>query len=97
MIELSEQNALDYLRSRSRVSPDGEVLVQSLSGGVANVVLKIMDMNAGEPVGTDMRTASQIKRGVPDKRMRSGACFVIKQPLGEFRTAAKWAVDRETK
>ncbi len=95
MIELSEHNALDYLRQRSRVSPDGEVLVQSLSGGVANVVLKIMDMNAGAPVGTDMRTASQIKRGIPDQRMRSGACFVIKQPLEEFRTAAKWAVDRD--
>ncbi len=95
MIELSEQTALEYLRHRGSVSPEGEVLVQSLSGGVANVVLKIMDMNAGEPVGTDMRTAGQIKRGVPDKRMRSGACFVIKQPLGEFRTAARWAVDRD--
>lgn len=95
MIELSEQTALEYLRHRGSVSPEGEVLVQSLSGGVANVVLKIMDMNAGEPVGTDMRTAGQIKRGVPDKRMRSGACFVIKQPLGEFRTSAKWPVDRD--
>lgn len=95
MIELSEQNALAYLRRRGSVSPEGEVLVQSLSGGVANVVLKIMDMNAGEPVGTDMRTVSQMKRGVPDKRMRSGACFVVKQPLAEFRTAARWAVDRD--
>jgi hypothetical protein len=95
MIELTEQNALAYLRQRGSVSPEGEVLVQNLSGGVANVVLKIMDMNAGDPVGTDMRTAAQIKRGVPDKRMRAGACFVVKQPLAEFRTAAKWAVDRD--
>ncbi len=95
MIELTEQNALAYLRQRGSVSPEGEVLVQSLSGGIANVVLKIMDMNAGDPVGTDMRTVSQIKRGVPDKRMRAGTCFVVKQPLAEFRTAAKWAVDRD--
>jgi hypothetical protein len=95
MIELSEQNALAYLRSRGNVSSDGEVLVQNLSGGVASAVLKIMDMNAGEPVGTDTRSPGQIKRGLPDKRMRTGACFVIKQPLEQFRTAAKWVVDRD--
>jgi hypothetical protein len=95
MMELTEKNAIAYLRQRGSISPEGEVLVQSLSGGVANVVLKIMDMNAGEPVGTDMRTVAQIKRGLPDKRMRSGACFVLKQPLAEFRTAANWLVDRD--
>ncbi|HMD55805.1 MAG TPA: phosphotransferase, partial [Phycisphaerae bacterium] len=43
----------------------------------------------------DMRSESQKKRGVPDKRMREGKCFVIKQPLEKFRTAAQWLVDRD--
>jgi 5-methylthioribose kinase len=42
MFELSEQNAVEYLRQAGRVS-DGEILVKSLSGGVANTVLQVFD------------------------------------------------------
>ncbi|HTV49172.1 MAG TPA: phosphotransferase [Phycisphaerae bacterium] len=94
MIELTEMNVVEYLRKRGAVG-NGEVLVKSLSGGVAGIVLKIMDVDYGEPLGTDMRTESQKKRGVPDKRMREGRCFVIKQPLEKFRTKAEWFVDRD--
>jgi Phosphotransferase enzyme family len=94
MIELTEQNALEYLRQRGAVG-GGQVLVKSLSGGVAGVVLKIMDLDSGQPIGTDTRTESQKKRGVPDPRMREGNCFVIKQPLEKFRTAVEWLVDRD--
>ena len=92
MIELSEQNVIDYLRAADRAS-QGEILVQSLSGGVANVVLKIFDTAAGAKIGTDMRTPGQIKLGKPDHRANEGACFVLKQPLPKFRTEAEWLVD----
>ena len=72
MIELSLENAVGYLRGRGAVS-SGEVLVRALSGGVANVVLQVFDVDVG--VG--------------------GNCFVLKQPLGRFRTAAEWLVDIE--
>ncbi len=92
MIELNEQNVIDYLRQRGAAT-QGQILVQALSGGVANVVLKIFDQGAGEKIGTDMRSPAKIKRGDPDTRMNRGACFVIKQPLAKFRTAAEWLVD----
>jgi hypothetical protein len=94
MLELSEQNVVEYLCTRGAAT-SGQILVQSLSGGVANVVLKIFDAGAGEKVGTDMRSAAKIKRGDPDTRMNRGACFVIKQPLEKFRTAAEWIVDKD--
>ncbi|HUO08243.1 MAG TPA: phosphotransferase [Phycisphaerae bacterium] len=92
MIELSEQNAADYLRQSGRAS-DQEILVQSLSGGVANVVLKIFDMGAGEKVGTDLRSPAQKKLNKPDDRPNEGHCYVLKQPLPRFKTQAEWLVD----
>jgi hypothetical protein len=67
MLELSEQNAIDYLRQAGRVS-DGEILVKSLSGGIANTVLQVFDTS-------------------------TLACFILKQPLPRFQTAADWQVD----
>lgn len=97
MIELSEQNVTDYLRSTGRVTPADQnpqpLLIQALSGGVANVVLKIFDPSGGPKVGTDMRSPAQIKRNAPDKRMNFGECLVLKQPLPKFKTAAEWLVD----
>ncbi len=92
MIDLNEQNVTEYLRRQGKLSQD-EPLIQSLSGGIANVVLKIFDPGAGEKIGTDLRSPAQIKRGVPDKRMSQGFCFVIKQPLAKFRTKDEWLVD----
>ena len=92
MLELSESNVTNYLRENHRASA-GEILVQSLSGGVANVVLKIFDTDAGERIGTDLRTPGQIKLGKPDKRGAAGLCFVLKQPLPKFKTEAEWLVD----
>lgn len=92
MLELNEQNVAAYLRGSGKVS-NAEVLAQSLSGGVANVVLKVFDTGAGEKIGTDMRSVSQIKRGIDDTRMNAGACFVLKQPLPKFKTSAEWLVD----
>jgi hypothetical protein len=80
-MELSEQNAVQYLRDAGRASPDGEILVQRLSEpDGANIVLKIFDTAAGDKVGTDLRTEGQKKLGKPDTRMTQGACFVLKQP-----------------
>jgi hypothetical protein len=80
-MELSEQNAVQYLRDVGRASPEGEILVQRLSEpGGANVVLKIFDTAAGDKVGTDLRTEGQKKLGKPDTRISRGACFVLKQP-----------------
>jgi aminoglycoside phosphotransferase (APT) family kinase protein len=93
MIELSEHTARDYLQSTGRSSGEGELLVQSLSGGVANTVLKCFDMAAGDRVGSDLRSPAQIKSGKPDIRPHGGACFVLKQPLPRFRTQAEWLVD----
>ncbi len=92
MIELSEQNAPDYLRSIGRAS-DKEILVQSLSGGVANVVLKVFDTGAGEKLGTDLRLHQPEEAGSMDTRMSAGRCFVLKQPLPRFKTEAEWLVD----
>lgn len=92
MIELNESNVAAYLREQGKLS-EAEPLIQSLSGGIANVVLKIFDPAAGAKIGTDLRSPAQIKRGVPDKRMSEGFCFVIKQPLPKFRTEAEWLVD----
>lgn len=94
MIELNEQNVIEYLRRREAIGP-GRGLVKSLSGGVANVVLQIMEIDAGEPLGADLRSENQKKRGVPDARMRRGNCFVIKQPLARYKTAEAWLVDRD--
>ncbi len=99
MIQLSEQNVLEYLRAHHRLAPhDGttaarEVLVQSLSGGIANVVLKILDLDGGPKVGSDLRTPAQIKNNAPDPRPNASLCFVLKQPLPKFKTAAEWLVD----
>lgn len=92
MLELNEQNVAGYLRENGKLS-QAEPLVQSLSGGIANVVLKVFDPEAGQKIGSDIRSPAQIKRGVPDKRMNEGFCFVIKQPLPKFRTEAEWLVD----
>jgi hypothetical protein len=92
MIELSEQNAADYLRQSGRAS-DHQILVQSLSGGVANVVLKVFDMGAGDKVGTDLRSPAQKQLNKPDGRPNEGRCCVLKQPLPRFKTQAEWLVD----
>jgi 5-methylthioribose kinase len=92
MIELSQQNVQQYLRDAGKASMS-DLLIQSLSGGVSNIVLKIFDPGAGEKVGTDMRSVSQIKRGAADTRMAAGDCFVLKQPLPKFKTQAEWLVD----
>ena len=94
MLEITVENAAEYLRSRKAVG-DGKVLVRPLSGGVAGSVLQILDLEAGEKIGTDMRSESQKRRGVADTRPAVGHCFVIKQPLEKFRTAAAWLVDRD--
>ncbi len=47
MIELSVENAVGYLRGRGAVFGGEEVLVQALSGGVANVVLQVFDVDVG--------------------------------------------------
>jgi aminoglycoside phosphotransferase (APT) family kinase protein len=95
MIELNEYNAREYLRDTGRSTGQGELLVQSLSGGVANNVLKCFDMGAGERVGTDLRTEEELAEGQPDIRPHQGMCFVLKQPLARFRTEAEWLVDIE--
>lgn len=94
MIELSEASAAAYLRGMGKIS-EATPLIQSLSGGIANVVLKVFDPGAGERIGTDLRSPAQIKRGVADTRMAQGLCFVIKQPLAKFKTEAEWVVDIE--
>ncbi|MCL2647030.1 MAG: phosphotransferase [Phycisphaerales bacterium] len=92
MFELSESAAPDYLRRSGRAS-GAELLIQSLSGGVANVVLKVFDTGAGPKVGSDLRSPAQIKNNKPDARPHQGHCFVLKQPLGKFKTQAEWLVD----
>ncbi len=94
MLEITVDNAVEYLRARSAVG-GGKVLVRPLSGGVAGSVLQILDLEAGEKIGTDMRSEAQKRRGVVDARPAQGQCFVIKQPLDKFRTAAEWLVDRD--
>ena len=81
MIELNETNVVEYLRQAGRISSQGEVLVQPLADETSeNVVLKIFDTGGGAKVGTDTRSAAQIQKGAPDKRMNEGACLVLKQP-----------------
>ena len=95
---LAEAPARDVPPTGTSVPPDpagGEVLVQSLSGGIANVVLKIFDPLAGPRVGSDLRSPAQIKRNAPDLRPHLGGCFVLKQPLPKFRTETEWLVDVE--
>jgi hypothetical protein len=92
MLELSEQTAPNYLRQNNRAS-NAELLIQSLSGGVANIVLKVFDTGAGPLVGSDPRSLDDIRGGLPDPRSHQGACFVLKQPLGKFKTQAEWLVD----
>ncbi|MGC8560757.1 MAG: phosphotransferase [Phycisphaerae bacterium] len=92
MFELTPQNVIEYLLAKNQITST-DVLIQELGGGVSGMVLKVLDMNAGEPVGTDLRTPGQIKRGVPDQRMRAGKCLVLKQPREQFRVAAAWQVD----
>jgi 5-methylthioribose kinase len=59
------------------------------------VVLKVFDTSAGAKVGTDLRSLVQKKLGKTDVRPNQGVCFVLKQPLPKFRTAAEWIVDIE--
>jgi hypothetical protein len=94
MLEITPDNVVEYLRLRSAVGT-GKVLVRALSGGVAGSVLQILDLEAGEKIGTDTRSESQKRRGVADSRPAVGHCFVLKQPLDKFRTAAEWLVDRD--
>jgi hypothetical protein len=80
-MELTEQNAVEYLRAGNHASQQGEILVQRLSDPQGhNVVLKIFDTTAGDKIGSDLRTAGQVKLGKPDTRPSQGACFVLKQP-----------------
>jgi Phosphotransferase enzyme family len=92
MIELSEENVIDYLRQRGQASAE-EVLVKSLSGGVANVVLQVFDIGGGPRVGTDLRSEAQKRLNKPDPRPHQGSCMVLKQPLPKFKTEAEWLVD----
>jgi hypothetical protein len=92
MLELTPDNVAAYLRDTGHGSPS-EILAQPLSGGVANTVLKIFDTCAGDKIGTDLRSKSQIARGIADARMHAGACMVLKQPLPKFKTSAEWLVD----
>jgi len=94
MWALTEANAVDYLRQSGRL-PTGEVMVKSLTGGVASTVLMIFEVEAGDFIGTDLRSPAQIKRGIPDLRSRAGRCYVLKQPEAQFRTAAEWKVDTD--
>jgi hypothetical protein len=81
VIELNENNAVAYLRQAGRISAQGEVLVQAMSEATSdNIVLKIFDTGGGAKVGSDTRSAAQIQKGAPDKRMNQGACMVLKQP-----------------
>jgi hypothetical protein len=81
VIELNENNAVGYLRQTGRISAQGEVLVQTMSDPASdNIVLKIFDTGGGAKVGSDTRSAAQIQKGAPDKRMSQGACMVLKQP-----------------
>ncbi|HEY4328741.1 MAG TPA: phosphotransferase, partial [Phycisphaerae bacterium] len=91
-MELTPENAIDYLRQAERASITGEILVQALPGDErpgGNVVLKIFDTTAGEKIGTDLRTEVQKKLGKPDLRPTQGNCFVLKQP----RPAAMGGID----
>ena len=94
MIELSRSNVVDYLLERGEIS-SGNVLVQELGGGVSGMVIKVLDPDGGEPVGSDMRSPGQIKRGVPDTRMRAGKCLVLKQPREQFAVETTWRVDTD--
>ncbi len=94
MIELSRSNVVEYLLKRGEIS-SADALVQELGGGVSGVVIKVLDPDGGEPVGTDMRSPGQIKRGVPDTRMRAGKCLVLKQPRELFAVATTWRVDAD--
>jgi 5-methylthioribose kinase len=79
MLELSESTAPSYLRQNHHAS-SAELLIQSLSGGVANIVLKVFDPGSGPQLGSDPNA-------------HAGNCFVLKQPLGKFKTQAEWLVD----
>jgi hypothetical protein len=79
-MELTEQNAVAYLRSSNRASQEGEILVHGLSDAQSlSTVLKVFDMAGGERLGTDLRSESQKEQGLPDTRMTQGACLVLKQ------------------
>jgi hypothetical protein len=81
VIELSESNVVEYLRQAGRISPQGEVLVQSLADAASeNIVLKVFDVAGGGKIGSDLRSAAQIQKGTSDKRMPQGACMILKQP-----------------
>ena len=92
MFELTAKNASEYLLARNQIT-SADVLIQELGDGVSSMVLKVLDLNAGEPVGTDLRTSGQIKRGVPDQRMRAGKCIVLKQPRAPLHVAAARQTD----
>lgn len=94
MIELSRSNVVEYLLERGEISAR-DVLVQELSGEVSGVAIKVLDPDGGEPIGTDMRSPGQIKRGVPDTRMRGGKCLVLKQPREQFSAGTTWRVDTD--
>jgi 5-methylthioribose kinase len=93
MFELSEQNAPDYLRSRGYASSHARILIKSLSGGIANVVLQCFDPGGGGRAGSDPRTPDERSAGLPDVRPTMGSCLVLKQPLPRFKTEAEWLVD----
>lgn len=94
MMELSQSNVVAYLLGRREISSE-RVLIQVLADGVSSVVIKVLDADGGEPVGTDMRTPGQLKRGVPDTRMRAGRCLVLKQPREFLTVGTRWRVDTD--
>lgn len=94
VMKLSQSNVVDYLLGRREISSE-RVLIQVLGGGVSSVVIKVLDADGGEPVGTDMRTPGQLKRGVPDTRMRAGRCLVLKQPREFLAAGTRWRVDTD--
>ena len=93
MLELSEKNVAQYLRDRGQSIPAEGLLVQSLSGGLTSVVLKVFNPAAGAKLGTDLRSPAQIEANEPDTRPAQGECFILKQPLPKFQAAAEWLVD----
>ncbi len=88
-MELNAENVVAYLRNSGKLPAEGgEVLVQSLSGqdGPArSTVLKVFDTQAGQKIGSDLRSEAQKKAGKPDTRMSEGVCLVVKQPLEAAR------------
>ena len=64
MLELSETTAPDYLRQNNRAS-NADLLIQSLSGGVANIVLKVFGTPGGHGRKNRQRSHAPPTRSKP--------------------------------